>query len=120
MHHIHERAEVRVGTTVCRARVGNGVVGIVAIGGCGRARLVGPVTVAALAVPVEVPAGRDHERNEVALLRTFIVRAGLVDEGVIDGGGSYGGAGDAAVTPAGARARARRTRPRYGGSTSGT
>src|ERR1700690_506413 len=80
---------------------------VVDIGGLGATGLVGPVAVAAFAVPVEIVTGRDHEGHQMAFFRAFVVGAGAVDEIVGDGRGAHGGAGEGRVLGAGGEARLR-------------
>src|SRR5262249_46597498 len=72
MHDDHEAAEVGVTAAIGGARVSDRVHAVVDVGGLGSTRLVCPVPVPALPVPVEVPARADDERHEVSFLGALV------------------------------------------------
>src|SRR6185369_8171011 len=80
VHDNHERAEVGIETAIGGSRVGYQLAAVVDLGRLGTSRLVRPVAVASLAVPVEVPARAHDQGYQVAFVRALVVRIGRVDE----------------------------------------
>src|SRR5712692_1695887 len=84
MHDDHEGAEVHVVTAIGRSRVGDQVPAVVSVGGLTWPWLVGPESSPPLAIPVEVRAWSDDQRNQVTLFRTPVVGLGCVDQVIRD------------------------------------
>src|SRR5260370_36559091 len=70
MHDHHEGAEVGVGASIGRSRVGNRVAAVVDVGDRGGARFVAAPTFSSLPLPEEVSARPDDERPQLAIMRT--------------------------------------------------
>jgi len=82
MHYNHECAKVGVRSTVSSARIVDDMPAIIKVRyGCST-RLVCPAAIAPLAIPVKVPARRNHQCYEMTLLGTFVVCGGTIDKAV--------------------------------------
>jgi len=82
MHHDHERAKVRVRSTVGGTRIVNKMTAVINIRDRCRTGFVCPETVATLAIPVKVPIWPNHQCDKMSFFRTLVIRRWTVDKAV--------------------------------------